>query len=107
MSRCEVVQVRCDRCKRVQLVPPQQKKGKPDFEAKMVGPDGKDTVLTYEDTCSYCKSALANIWLSIKEWERAVTQQFGPTVPEGTAVPLTPAPDYTPPKPHSVSASKK
>jgi hypothetical protein len=107
MARVEVIQVKCDRCKRVETLAPQPAKSKPDFELRMVGPDGNEVSLAFQDTCSYCKTALSNIFTQIKEWEREVKQQFGPTIPANKAAPLTPAPDYTPPKPHSASAAKK
>ena len=102
MARQEVVQVRCDRCKRVQLLPPAPPKEKPDFEARI-----KDTVLIYEDLCSGCESAIRHTWIELTEWDREVKHQFGPTVQDQKAAPLTPAPDYSPPKPHSAAAGTK
>lgn len=102
MSRLEVIQIRCDRCKRVELLPPAPPKVKADFEARLL-----DKLVKYEDLCTSCQGALSRIWDAIKEWNRELNQQFGPTVPENKAVPLTPAPDYSVPKPHSLAASKK
>lgn len=102
MSRLEVIQIRCDRCKRVELLPPQPPKAKADFEARHL-----DKVVKYEDLCTSCKGALDRIWEYIKEWNREIKQQFGPTVQPSQAVPLSPAPDYSPPKPHSLAAAKK
>jgi len=102
MSRLEVIQIRCDRCKRVELLPPAPPKARADFEARIL-----DTTLKYEDLCSSCKEALQRIWEDIQEWKREIRQQFGPTVSGNQAVPLSPAPDYTPPKPHSLAATKK
>lgn len=102
MSRLEVIQIRCDRCKRVELLPPGPVKAKADFESRFL-----DKLIKYEDLCSSCKEALARIWDDIKEWKREIKQQFGPTVPENQAVPLNPAPDYSPPKPHSLAAGIK
>ena len=102
MSRLEVIQIRCDRCKRVELLPPAPVKAKADFEARIL-----DKLVKYDDLCSSCKEALFRIWDDIKEWKREIKQQFGPTVPENQAVPLNPAPDYSPPKPHSLAASAK
>jgi hypothetical protein len=102
MSRLEVIQIRCDRCKRVELLPPQPTKAKADFEARLL-----DKLVKYDDLCTSCQSALARIWDDIKEWQREIKQQFGPTVPENKAVPLTPAPDYSTPKPHSLAAASK
>ena len=58
----------------------------------------------YDDLCSGCKSALEHTLKNIGEWSKQLKQQFGP---KQTAAPLTPAPDYTPPKPHSMAASRK
>lgn len=102
MARQEVVQLRCDRCKRVDLVAPTPKKALPDFEARL-----GDQRLVYEDLCYRCKQALDNIWVELKEWERGIKQQFGPTIPNNEAPPLVSAPDYSPPKPHSVAGTKR
>ena len=103
MARLKVVQIRCDRCKRVELIPPpKDEKVRADFEVRFL-----DKTLKYDDLCSSCKEAIDHIWDDIKEWKREIKQQFGPSVPENQAVPLSPAPDYTPPKPHSVAATKK
>lgn len=108
MSRAPVMHVRCDRCKRVELQPPQPDKERPDFEASMVDLEGKIRTISYMDLCTTCKTALGNTWKAdIVEWRRELKQQFGPKVHANGAAPLTPAPDYTPPKPHSASASKK
>ena len=99
MSRVDVVQSRCDRCKRVELLPPQPKKAQADFEMRLL-----TIVVKYEDLCSSCKGALENIIKDVREWLKPVQHQFGlPTA----APPLTPAPNYVPPKPHSIAASKK
>ena len=102
MARVEVIQIRCDRCKRVELLPPQPKKAQPDFEMRLMS-----TTVKYEDLCTGCKSALQHTLENIGEWAREIKQQFGPKVNSNGAAPITPAPDYTPPKPHSVAASKK
>jgi NAD-dependent dihydropyrimidine dehydrogenase PreA subunit len=107
MARCQVEQVKCERCKRVELVPPlPEKKTLPDFEVRLADENGKAMVVKYEDLCSGCKKAIATALVAIKEWDRPIKQQFGPTIHAG-APPLTPAPDYTPPKPHSAAAGKK
>lgn len=98
----EVVQIKCDRCTRVELVPPSQETEEPDFEARI-----GDKKLVYEDLCSRCKVALNNIWDDLGKWDRDLNQPFGPTVPTERAAPSQPAPDYTPPKPHSQAAGKK
>lgn len=102
MARQEVVQIQCDRCKRVELLPPAPKKAVPDFNAQF-----GDKTVKYEDLCSSCKDALTRIWDDIKEWKREIKQQFGPTVPDNRAASLTPAPDNSPPKPHSLAAAQK
>jgi len=102
MARQEVIQIQCDRCKRVELLPPAPTKAKADFEARFL-----DKLVKYEDLCTSCKEALDNIWVNIKEWKREIKQQFGPTRPENQAVPLNPAPDYNQPKPHSLAAASK
>ena len=102
MARLEVIQIRCDRCKRVELLPPQPKKERADLEVRLL-----DKTIKYDDLCTYCKKALDNIWTDIKEWDRHLNQDFGPRVPENSAAPLTPAPTLTPPKPHSLAAASK
>lgn len=102
MARLEVIQIQCDRCKRVELRPPAPPKEKADFESRLF-----DKTLKYGDLCTWCQSTIERLWEDIREWQREVKQSFGPTVPENKAVPLTPAPDYTPPKPHSISALSK
>lgn len=102
MARQEVVQVRCDRCKRVETLPMQPKKALPDLEARL----GEKRVV-FEDLCSRCTNACAHIIEELKEWQRDVNQPFGPTVPDNQAPPLSSAPDYSPPKPHSVAAGKR
>lgn len=102
MARMPVVQIRCDRCKRVELVPPVENKSRPDFEARLM-----DTKLVFEDLCQRCKVSLENAWKDLQEWNRELNQPFGPSAPVEKAVPLQPAPDYSPPKPHSVAAGQK
>ena len=99
MARLEVVQIRCDRCKRCELQAPQPKKDRPDFEMRLL-----NTPVKYDDLCSGCQAALEHTLRNIGEWQREIKQVFGP---KPGAVPLTPAPDYTPPKPHSMAAAKK
>jgi hypothetical protein len=102
MARQEVVQVKCDRCKRVELQAPQPAKAHPDFEARFL-----DKRLVYEDICSKCKETLANVWKDLQEWNRELNQSFGPTVSANEAPPVASAPDYSPPKPHSAAGSKR
>jgi hypothetical protein len=105
MARAEVVQIRCDRCKRVELVPKGPPKERPDFEARFA-----DQTLVYDDICPRCSQTMQNLWKDMAEWERDVKQGFlgqGPAVLNNQAPPLEVAPDYTPPKPHSAAAAKK
>lgn len=102
MARQEVIQIRCDRCKRVQLLPKQEHpKTIPDFEARFF-----DKKLLYEDLCSLCKETIQNLWEDLEQWERAVKQPFGPTIQGETAAPLDVAPNYKPPQPHSAAAKR-
>ena len=99
----EVIQIKCDRCSRVELIAPlKDKKTVPDLDARLL-----DKTLKYDDLCHRCKSALSNIWKEMEEWDRDLNQPFGPSVPQDKAVPLQPAPDYSPPKPHSIAAGIK
>jgi len=102
MARQKVVQVRCDRCKRVELQPEAPPKAHPDFEARLL-----DKRLIYEDLCSRCRGALENSWKDLEEWDRPLRQDFGPSLMSNEAAPLETAPDYSPPKPHSVAGSKR
>lgn len=102
MARLEVIQVQCDRCKRVTLTPPGPKKERPDFQASC-----EDKKLEYWDLCPSCLSTLQGTWKLLSEWDRPIQHQFGPTVQDNKAAPLTPAPDYSPPKPHSMTAAAK
>lgn len=103
MARQKVEQVKCDRCKRVELQPVlETPKTQPDFEARLL-----DQKLVYADLCGTCKETLANVWKDLSEWKRELVQQFGPTVSSNTAPPLSVAPDYSPPKPHSAAGGKR
>jgi hypothetical protein len=102
MARAAVVQCRCDRCKRVELVPPGAPNKGADFDATFCGKR-----LVYEDLCQRCRAALETTWQELLEWDRPVKHQFG-APPPNTAPPLVPAPDLVPPKPHSgANANKK
>jgi hypothetical protein len=103
MARAEVVQIKCDRCRRVELLPPTPPKSLPDFEARFI-----DKKLVYEDLCSRCRVAVENCWKDLVEWDRVVNQPFGPQViAPNVAPPLVPAPSFTPPKPHSMANADK
>jgi hypothetical protein len=103
VARNKVIQVRCDRCKRVELVPPAEENKPPDFEAHFEGEQ-----LLYEDLCNRCKDTMKHLWVELREWERQLTHKFGfgPAVSGENAAPLEVAPNYKPPQPHSASAKK-
>jgi hypothetical protein len=104
MARQPVVQLQCDRCKRVSLVPLAPEKALPDFEAQFKGQR-----LVYQDLCEPCSKTLQNVWQDMAEWERTLKQALlsGPQVGDNQAAPLDVAPSYTPPKPHSAAGAKK
>lgn len=105
MARQKVEQIQCDRCKRVELQPVREgvEKIGPEFSATFLGKK-----LQYTDLCARCKAKLDHYWTEIMEWEREVKQALlGAQVPENQAAPLTVAPDYTPPKPHSAAGAKR
>jgi hypothetical protein len=102
MARCEVVQVQCDRCKRIELRPPQPPKDKPDFELSYLGEK-----VVFPDLDEPCRETLKRIVSDIKEWDRELKQKLGPTVHSNAAPPLNVAPSYTPPQPHSAAAGKR
>lgn len=104
MARCKVEQVRCDRCKRVELMPIREATDvMPALDLTMNG----KTLVQYADLCEKCKAAIMRSIEDIKEWDREVKQQFGPTLDTNEAPPLSPAPTYSPPKPHSAAAAKR
>ena len=111
MARSKVEQVQCDRCKRLELLPLKEgpSKDKPDFVAALatVDENGAPKVLdlSFQDLCPRCKKTLENHWAALKEWERDGKPLVG--LEEEKAPPLQPAPNYTPPKPHSPAAAKK
>lgn len=103
MAQMDVVQIKCDRCSRVELIAPSKdKKTLPDMDARLL-----DKSLKYDDLCYRCKAALLNLWKDFEEWDRDLKQPFGPSVPQDKAAPLQTAPDYSPPKPHSLAAAVK
>lgn len=102
MARCEVIQVQCDRCKRVELRAPQPAKAKPDFEATLLG----DRIV-FQDLCIPCTDTLKGQFELLRRWTKPCRQHFGPTVPENQAPNLSPAPNYSPPLPHSAAAGKR
>jgi hypothetical protein len=101
MARCEVIQIQCDRCKRVETRAPIPPKEIPDLRLIFLG----ETV-EYQDICARCTETLERIVTSIKEWEREVKQQFGPSVDGNSAPPLQVAPNYVPAQPHAAGAKR-
>lgn len=101
MARMEVVQIQCDRCKRVETRLPQPPKEKPDFKLEFLG-----QTVVFQDLDEPCKETLGRMIEEIKEWERELTQKLGPTVPQNEAPPLQTAPNYVPPQPHAASAKR-
>jgi hypothetical protein len=105
MAREKVIKVRCDRCKRTELVPAVADKVGADFDASFKGQR-----LVYEDLCLRCAETIEHIWLDLKEWDREVKYTMirnGPLVPENTAAPMAPATNFSPPQPHSAAAGKR
>lgn len=105
MARCEVVQVQCDRCKRIELrapTPPGQGERK---AALTLDFNGKK--LVFDDMCQSCTDACKRIATDLEEWDREIKQKLGPTVSTNTAPPLQVAPNYSPPQPHSAAAAKR
>ena len=107
MARQQVIKINCDRCKRMELVPATDEKKGPDFEARF-----QDQTLIYEDLCGYCADAIKNMWKALKEWNReikyAILDVNGARLPEAEIAPPTqPAPNYTPPQPHSGNSAKR
>jgi predicted GIY-YIG superfamily endonuclease len=104
MAREKVVKVRCDRCKRTELVPAASEKVGADFEASFQGQR-----LVYEDLCGRCRDAVKNIWAELKEWDREVKYTLIKNAPANSqeAAPLQPAPNYSPPQPHAAAAVKR
>lgn len=104
MARQQVEQVKCDRCKRVELQPSlPTPKSEPDFSCRF---EGKD--LVYADLCTHCRSSVARHLSELKQWERELNQDLlGPALQNNQAPPVSAAPDYSPPKPHSSAAAVK
>lgn len=104
MARQKVEQVKCDRCKRVELQPVQEDKTIPDFDASF-----KERKLVYFDLCMRCADTLNNVWDRMEEWERDGQPLLatGPVLAGNQAAPLSPAPNYSPPQPHSAAALKR
>jgi hypothetical protein len=101
MARCEVVQVQCDRCKRIELRPPAPPKDKPDLELRF-----GDVTLIYMDLDEPCRETVTRLVSDIQEWDRELKQKLGPTVHPNQAPPLEVAPNYTPAQPHAATAKR-
>ena len=107
MARQRVVQIQCDRCRRQEFVPEEEKVGS-DFDASFL-----DQRLVYGDLCGRCKETISNIWVLMKEWQKEVkytilnNNRIGPILSDNEAAPNTPAPNYMPPQPHSAAADKR
>ena len=100
MARQAVVQIKCDRCKRVVLQPGTVSANKTEADFTVVFMGKK---LLYQDLCDFCKTTIENVWPQIVEWEKQLTQHLlGEQAP-----PVSPAPDYSPPQPHSAAAGKR
>jgi hypothetical protein len=103
MARQVVEQVQCDRCKRVELQAPlPTPRTEPTFVARYAGKE-----LVYGDLCSHCRSTIERHLEELSQWERELTQKLGPVLSGNQAPPVSAAPDYSPPKPHSQAATTK
>jgi hypothetical protein len=101
MARMEVVQVQCDRCKRVETRVPQPAKTTPDFEVLFLG-----RKILYQDLDQPCRETMERIMGEIAEWDRELKQKLGPSVDVNQAPPLQVAPNYSPPQPHAAGAKR-
>lgn len=103
MARHEVVLIKCDRCKREELQPAtKEAKTAPDFECSYRG-----TKINYADLCASCVETIKNYLVNIQEWQRDIKSLLGPKVESNSAPPVSAAPDYSPPKPHSAAGTKR
>jgi hypothetical protein len=104
MARQEVVMIKCDRCGREELQPAstQVEKLAPDFESQFKG-----NRICYQDVCKRCEDTISLALQRLKEWDRDLKSLMGPIVSPNEAPPVTPAPDYSPPKPHSAASMKR
>ncbi len=106
MAREKVVRIICDRCKKTEFIPPPTvEKTGAIFEASFQGKR-----LVYEDLCTGCLNAVAHLYEELRQWDRErkyTILQNTPVVAPDKAVPLTPAPNYTPVQPHSAASMKR
>lgn len=102
MSRQKTELVTCDRCKRQEIQPiSATPRTEPEFSLQFA-----EEKLIFQDMCFRCRTTVKNYVNGLKEWDRELVPLFRP-VDEVQAAPLQPAPDYSPPKPHSTAAAKK
>ena len=105
MARQKVEKINCDPCNRMELLPVGPEKIGPDFEAGFLGER-----MVFEDLCSRCRAALKTLWEAMTHFDReikyTIIKNSGPDSPTD-AVPLAPAPNYSPPQPHSAAAAKR
>lgn len=96
MARQQVMQVQCDRCKRVELQPVMEGEKAPELTVVF----GMEK-LVYNDLCSSCRSAITRLIGDMRTWQRELKQGLlGPVIQGNEAPPVSSAPNYTPPKPH-------
>lgn len=114
MARENVEKIQCDRCNRIELrpIPATPLNGAPrppDLDVSFSGQR-----LIYADLCGKCLEAVGNLFTAMKEYQREIKYTIlknvdsarGPAVDENAAPPLQPAPNYSPPQPHSASAKR-
>jgi hypothetical protein len=103
MARQRLELVTCDRCKRQELQPITDLPKK----APMLDVSFGAQKLTFNDLCARCLVTCTNYFEGLKEWERELAPLLEPPIDGSRAPPLQTAPDYSPPKPHSIAATKK
>jgi hypothetical protein len=80
----------------------------PEIAFSATFPDGE--VIQYNDLCDRCSKTVENVKVELKEWDREIKYavvELGPKVQGDQAAPLSPAPNYSPPQPHSAAAAKR
>lgn len=105
MARAECIQIQCDRCRELELIPKSEatpEGGAPAFQASF----GEEKLL-YHDLCTRCRKTVGNLFKQMKEWTRdrkeTLVGSSGPLVGPGQAAPMNVPPTLSPPKPHSGS----
>jgi len=74
MAKVQVVEIRCDRCNRIEHDPDvsRAEKKEPDFSAKLLNKDtGEMDELKYEDLCTTCLRVVHNAWERIRHYDKA------------------------------------